>query len=159
MSLQPRHWRCWPRSRPRRLRRSWRLRRRAGAGHPAADQVRSVQPDTRQLPQPGAGHRYQEVSSVPLGIVGGLGALGLGGGLGLGGLGYGGGFGGYGLGGYGGAILGIPVITGGYGGLGLGAGLGSLRGVGGYGGLLRREDRALEEGTEVVEDEEQDERN
>ena len=118
-----------------------------------------MQLDTRQLPQPGAGHRYQEVSSVPLGIVSGLGALGLGGGLGLGGLGYGGGLGGYGLGGYGGAILGIPVITGGYGGLGLGAGLGSLRGVGGYGGLLRREDRALEEGTEVVEDEEQDERN
>merc|ERR1719232_266795 len=93
--------------------------------------------------------RYQEINSVPLGIIGG--------GIGLGGIGYGGGLGGLGgnLGGYGGAILGIPVITGGYP-LGFGGGLGGYGGIGGlgglgslrglYGGLGRREDRSLEEG-------------
>ena len=59
-------------------------------------------------------------------------------GLTLGGLGYGGRLGGLGAGlgsygGYGGALIGIPVITGGnllYGGTGgLGLGLGSLRGM------------------------------
>ena len=63
------------------------------------------------------------------------------------------------MGGYGGAFVGIPVLTGGnllYGGTGgLGLGLGSLRGIGGLGGgLLRREDRALEEaGTEIEDNE------
>ena len=81
----------------------------------------------------------------------GLAGLGsYGGGLGLGG--YGGGLGGYG------GLLGIPIIAGGnliYGG-GLGGYGGGNLGLGGYGslrgGLLRREDRALDDaGTEAME--------
>ena len=112
--------------------------------------------------------RYQEINSVPLGVLQPYGLGAYGGGLGLGG--YGGGLGGYGggLGGYGGGIVGIPVLTGGNlilgGGLGnLGGGFGALGGLGGLGGnlglggygglrggLLRREDRALDDaGTDV----------
>ena len=82
-------------------------------------------------------------------------ALNLVSGIGLGGLGLGG-YGGGLAGGLGGAFLGIPVINSGnlvYGGTGgLGLGLGSLRGLGT--GLLRREDRALEdEGTQLEDNE------
>ena len=96
-------------------------------------------------------HSMFSVSDYIPGIAG-LGAYG--GGLSLGG--YGGGLGGYGggIGGYGGGIVGIPVLTGGN--LILGGGLGGLGGnlgLGGYGlrgGLLRREDRALDDaGTDV----------
>ena len=106
--------------------------------------------------------------------IAGIASLGAyGGGLGL--AGYGGGLGGYGggLGGYGGGIVGIPVVTGGnlilggglggLGGLGggLGGGIGGLGGLGGNlglggytlrGGLLRREDRALDDAGAEVSD-------
>ena len=90
----------------------------------------------------------QSQFSLTLPGLAGLG--GYGGGLGLGG--YGGGLGGYG------GLLGIPIIAGGnliYGG-GLGGYGGGNLGLGGYGslrgGLLRREDRALDDaGTEAME--------